>query len=90
MYRAFLIWEIILKMAFYPRDQSLQLRYTNMISPWNSGQNFGREFSHFKREMNGRLNDINKTINATLAEHRTSSKAEVIELKQDILSLQKA
>ena len=76
-------------MAFYPRDQSLQLKSTDMISPGKSGQNFGREFSHFKREMNGRLNDMNKTINAALAEHRTSSQAEVTELNQDILSLQK-
>ena len=60
-----------------------------MISPVNSGQNFGREFSHFKREMNGRLNDMNKTISAALAEYRTSSQVEVTELKQDFCLFKK-
>lgn len=77
-------------MAFYARDRSLQQRPPDIASPGNLGLQYGREFSHFEKEINGRLNEMNKTINATLAEHKASSQKASSELKQEILSLQRS
>lgn len=62
----------------------------HILSPGNLEIKYGREFSHFKKEINGRLNEMNETINAALPEHKASSQRASSKLKQEILSLQRS